>query len=135
MEQGQGETRGHENVAVAVWTVPSVAVASAMMVAFPVPYAVAIPPGAPGFTAPLSLLTVKMLGSEESHVTVLVRSLTYGAVEKVPMARKFPVPCKLATEMLLGITVSEIRGSGSGVDVVVMTAGVVSGTTVLSGFV
>jgi hypothetical protein len=76
MEQGQGETRGHENVAVAVWTVRSAAVASAMMVASPVPYAVTIPPGEPGFTIVLSLLTVKVLGSEESQVTELVRSLT-----------------------------------------------------------
>jgi hypothetical protein len=83
----------------------------------------------------LSLLTGKKLGKEESQVTVLVRSLTYGGDENVPMARKFPVPCRLSTVRLLGTTASESRGSGAGADVVVMMVGGTADTTVVSGFV
>ncbi len=79
-------------------------------------------------------LTGKTLGRSESQVTELVRSLTVGAVEYVPIARKFPVSCKLPTVILLGIMVSESRGSGAGVDVVVTVAGGAE-TTVPSWFV
>ena len=92
------------------------------------------PPEAPGFAGSEFVLTGKTLGIEESQVTEFVRSLTFGVVENVPMARKFPVPCKLRTVRLLGIMESESRGSGAGVDVVVMVAGGAD-TTVLSGFV
>lgn len=61
------------------------------------------------------VLTGKTLGVEESQVTVLVRSLTYGAVEKVPIARNCPVACKFPTEMELGMMLSESRGSGAAV--------------------
>ena len=64
------------NVAVAVCMVPSVAVASAMIVAPPFPYAVTRPPGAPGFAGVEAESTGKELGNEESQVTELVRSLT-----------------------------------------------------------
>jgi hypothetical protein len=73
------------------------------------------------------------LGAAETQVTELVRSLTCGLVEYVPMARKFPVPCKLPTVILLGIMVSESSGSGAAVDVTVTVA--VADTTLESGFV
>jgi hypothetical protein len=74
------------------------------------------------------------LGSEEIQLTELVRSLTVGGVEYVPIARKFPVSCRLPTAIALGIMVSESRGSGAGVEVVVIVAGS-AGTIVLSAFV
>ena len=74
------------------------------------------------------------MGSVEIHVTESVRSRTCGEFENVPIARKFPVPCKLRTVMLDGIMVSESRGSGAAVDVTVMVAGDAD-TTVPSGFV
>jgi hypothetical protein len=55
-----------------------------------------------------------MSGNEERQVTEFVRSLTYGAAENVPNARKFPVSCKLPTVIELGMIVSESRGSGAG---------------------
>jgi hypothetical protein len=53
----------------------------------------------------------KTLGKEEIQISEgeFVRSLTNGAVENVPIARNCPVPCKLPTEILLGITVRERR--------------------------
>jgi hypothetical protein len=76
------------NVAVAVCIDPVVgSVASAMIVVFPLPYAVTIPPGAPGFGGVEFVLTGKTLGAAESQVTELVRSLTVGGVENVPIAR------------------------------------------------
>jgi hypothetical protein len=78
--------------------------------------------------------TGKISGSVEIQVTALVRSLTCGEVENVPIARKFPVPCKLRTLMLDGIMVSESIGSGAAVAVTVMVAGDAD-TTVPSGFV
>jgi hypothetical protein len=79
------------------------------------------------------VLTGKTFGVEEIQVTELVRSLTCGEVENVPSARKFPVSCRLPTVIMLGIMVSESRGSGAGVDVTVTF--VVADTTLLSGFV
>jgi hypothetical protein len=73
------------------------------------------------------VLTGKTLGSEESHVTEFVRSRTVGAVEKVPIAMKFPVSCKLPTLIELGIMVSDSRGSGAG-DEVTSTVAVASAT-------
>jgi hypothetical protein len=57
------------------------------------------------------VLTGKTLGKEEIQVTVgeFVRSLTYGAVENVPIARNCPVPCKLPTARELGMISSERR--------------------------
>jgi hypothetical protein len=49
------------------------------------------------------------------------------------MARKFPVPCKLPTVILVGIIVSE--SSGSGAAVAVTTTVAVADTTLASGFV
>jgi hypothetical protein len=129
-----GRTRGQLNVAVAVWIDPVVgSVASAMMTADPFPYAVTTPPGAAGFGGVELVLTGKTLGSEESQVTELVRSLTVGAVEYVPIARKFPVSCKLPTEIVLGIMMSESRGSGAAVSETLTVAVAVS--TLLSGLV
>jgi hypothetical protein len=87
-----------------------------MMVAPPLPYAVATPAVAPTGCAALSFeLTGKTSGAEERQVTELVRSLTYGAAEKVPNARKFPVSCKFPTVIEFGMMVSESRGSGAAV--------------------
>jgi hypothetical protein len=110
-------------VAVAVWIVPSVLVASAMMVAPPLPYAVTIPAEAPVFPPEL-VSTGKTLGKVEIQVSVgeFVRSLTYGAVENVPIAKNCPDPCKLRTVSEFGIIVSESRGSGAGVEVTVTEA-------------
>jgi hypothetical protein len=58
---------------------------------------------------PVLVLTGKILGAEESHVTELVTSLTVGEVEYVPIARKFPVSCKFPTVIVLGIMVSESK--------------------------
>jgi hypothetical protein len=113
--------------------VPSAAVASAIITAVPLPKAVTIPPGAPGFTAELSELTGKTSGSADSQVTELVRSRTKGAEANVPIARKLPVSCKLPTVIVLGIIVSESRGSGGAVDVTVTLA--VAETILPSGFV
>lgn len=79
------------------------------------------------------LLTGKTLGKEESQVTEFVRSLTVGGVENVPIARKFPVSCRLPTVMLLGIMVSESSGSGAAVSVTVTVPA--AETTLLSEFV
>jgi hypothetical protein len=83
---------------------------------------VTTPPGAPGFVELELVLTGKTSGKEESQVTELVRSRTVGEVEKVPMARKFPVSCKLPTVIVLGIMVSESKGSGAGEDVTLTIA-------------
>jgi hypothetical protein len=88
---------------------------------------VTIPAVAPE-VPPEFVLTGKELGKEESQVTELVRSLTYGAVENVPIARKFPVSSKLPTVSEPGIIVSETRGSAAGVFVTVTDAGVASTT-------
>jgi hypothetical protein len=77
-------------------------------------------------------LTGKTSGAEDSQVTVFVRSLTYGTVENVPTARKFPVSCKLPTVITGGMIVSESRGSGAAVRETVTAA--VFDTTVPSGF-
>jgi hypothetical protein len=57
------------------------------------------------------LLTGKTLGVAEIQVNVgeLVRSLTVGELENVPIARNCPVSCKLPTVIELGIMVSETR--------------------------
>jgi hypothetical protein len=111
--QGQGRTKGQLKVAVAVCIEPP-EVASAMMTVPPVPYAVTIPAEAPVFP-PVLVLTGKELGKVEIQVTELVRSLTYGAVENVPIAKNCPDPCKLSTVSALGRIVSDTRGSGGGV--------------------
>ena len=61
------------------------------------------PPGA----ALLLLVTGKAFGSDVIQVTELVRSLTVGAVEKVPIARYCPLSPKLPNTIELGIMVSE----------------------------
>ena len=76
---------------------------------------------------------VGLAGAEESQVTEFVRSLTVGEVEYVPIARKFPVSCKLPTVILPGIMMSESRGSGAAVSVTATVA--VADTTLASGFV
>ena len=76
------------NVAVAVCIVPSLLVASAIITALPLPIAVTVPALDPGVPAVL-VFTGKLLGMVEIHVSVgeLVRSLTVGVVENVPIAR------------------------------------------------
>src|ERR1039458_1102029 len=92
LEQGHGKTRGQAKVAVAVCIdCVVVSVASAMITAFPAAYAVTVPAAAPGLGGVELVSTGKDSGREESQVTELVRSLTFGEVENVPMARKFPV--------------------------------------------
>jgi hypothetical protein len=61
------------------------------------------PPGG----ALLLLVTGYLFGSEVSQVTELVRSLTVGAVEKVPIARNCPVSPKVPKTIPLGMMVSE----------------------------
>lgn len=132
-----GRTRGQLKVAVAVWIVPSLEVASAMMVVPPLPYAVTIPAEAPVFP-PVLVSTGNILGKAEIQVTESVRSRSYGALEKVPIAKNCPVPCKLRTESELGMIVSESRGSGAGVEVTVTDAVAVTtllGLPPLAGFV
>jgi hypothetical protein len=95
-----------------------------MMAALPFPHALATPP----FWLPdvgaalLFVVTGKTLGADVIHVAVFVRSRTYGGLEKVPIARNCPVPCKLLRPMELGITVSESRSCGAAVRVVVSVA-------------
>src|ERR1700733_7315610 len=74
-----------------------------------------------------------MSGNEERQVTEFVRSLTYGAAENVPKARKFPVSCRLPTLSELGMIVSESSGSGAGVLETATVA--VPDTTLPSAFV
>jgi hypothetical protein len=78
-------------------------------------------------------LTGKTSGAEERQATEFVRSLTYGAAENVPNARKFPVSCKLPTVIELGMIVSESRGSGAAVSETATAA--VFDTTLPSAFV
>ncbi len=73
---GLGSTSGQLNVAVAVWIDPSTAVASAMIVALPLPNALATPAFSCPWLEPLFVLTGKTFGADVSHLTVLVRSLT-----------------------------------------------------------
>lgn len=75
--QGHGKTKGQLKVAVAVWIEGLVPpeLASAMMVAPPVPYAVTIPADAPVFP-PVLVSTGKIFGKEDIQVTESVRSLT-----------------------------------------------------------
>lgn len=129
-----GRTSGQEKVAVAVCTVPVVAsVASAMMVASPLPKALATP----AFDLPcepeLLVVTGKTLGVEDNHVTVLVRSRVVGSVVNVPIARNCPVACRLPTVIALGMMVSERSGDGAGVKVTARDA--VAVTTLPSLFV
>ena len=104
-----GRTKGQATVADAVAIDPLLSVASAVMVAVPVPQAVTTPP----FSVPppgallLLLVTGNTFGAEVTQVTELVRSLTVGVVENVPIARNCPLACKLLNEILLGIMVSE----------------------------
>jgi hypothetical protein len=74
---------------------------------------VTIPAVAPGFP-PVLLLTGKTLGVAESQVRVgeLVRSLMVGAAENVPIARNWPLPCKLPTVIELGIMARDSRVPG-----------------------
>jgi hypothetical protein len=55
----------------------------------------------------LLLVTGKTFGADVNQVTELVRSLTVGAVENVPIARNCPLSCKLPKTIPLGIMVSE----------------------------
>ena len=68
-----------------------------------------------------------------SRCTEFVRSLTYGTVENVPIARNCPVSCKFPTVIELGIMVSESRGSAGAVFETATLA--VFDTTLPSGFV
>jgi hypothetical protein len=104
------------------------------MFALPLAYAVTSPAVAPEFP-PEFESTGKSLGKLEIQVVVgeLVRSLTYGAVENVPIARNCPVSCKLSTVIELGMIVSESKGSGGEVSETEMLA--VLDTTVPSVFV
>jgi hypothetical protein len=140
---GFGRARRQLKVAVAVCIVPSTLVASAMMVAEPLAKAVTIPAVAPthGVVAggvvgghPFEF-TGKLLGKEEIHLSEesFVRSLTYGTVEKVPIARNCPVSKISPTEITLGTTVNESRGSGAVVSETAMVA--VEVTTLPSGLV
>jgi hypothetical protein len=119
-----GRTSGQSKVAVAVWIDPVVgSVASAIIVADPVPYAVTTPPGAAGLAVlqfgvvigqgTLFVLTGKEFGNDDIHVTELVRSRTFGDVENVPMAIKFPVSCRLPTVRSFGIMLNDKSGSGA----------------------
>jgi hypothetical protein len=119
-----GSTNGQLKVAVAVWIEPvATSVASAIIVAPPVPYAVTIPALAPPLGLPVPLVfTGKTLGADVSHVTEFVRSLTEGGVEYEPMARNCPWSRRLPTVIEAGTMVSESRGSGAGVKVTLTVA-------------
>jgi hypothetical protein len=65
------------------------------------PFSVPAPP------VTLLLVTGKRFGSDECQVTELVRSLTVGDVENVPIARYCPLSPKLPNTIELGIMVSE----------------------------
>ncbi len=84
-----------------------------MMVAEPLPNALATP----AFSLPCELdvlvLIGNVFGAEESQVTVLVRSLTLGVVENVPIARNWPVSFNSPTLIEPGIMVSDSSGSGA----------------------
>src|SRR5271167_4469973 len=84
---------------------------------------------------PELVLTGKTLGNAEIQVRLgeFVRSLTKGAVAYVPIARNCPVSCKLPTDTVLGIMVSESRGSGAAVSETVTVP--VFDTTLPSAFV
>jgi hypothetical protein len=102
------------------------------MVVEPVPEAVTIPALALG-VPPELVLTGNADGNDEIQVVPgeLVRSLTYGTVENVPIARNWPVSCRSPTESEAGMMVSESSGSGRVVVETVTGADVV--TTVPSG--
>jgi hypothetical protein len=55
----------------------------------------------------LLVVTGNTFGAEVNQVTELVRSLTVGAVENVPIARNCPLSCKLPKTIPLGMMVSE----------------------------
>jgi hypothetical protein len=104
--------------------VPSLPVASAMMVAFPAAQALATPP----FCEPevgdalLFVVTGKAFGADVIHVAELVRSRTYGGVANVPIARNCPEAFKFPTSIELGMIVSESRSCGAAVSEVVRAA-------------
>ena len=52
-------------------------------------------------------MTGNTFGAEVSHLTELVRSLTVGAVENVPIAKNCPLWVKLPKTIPLGMMVSE----------------------------
>jgi hypothetical protein len=52
-------------------------------------------------------VTGKIFGAEVSHLTELVRSLTVGALENVPIARNWPLEVKLPKTIPLGMMVSD----------------------------
>jgi hypothetical protein len=64
-------------------------------------------PGALPDPAPLLLVIGYRFGADVSQVTELVRSLTVGAVEKVPIARNCPLAPKSPKSIPLGMMVSE----------------------------
>src|SRR5690348_9825827 len=85
-------------------------VASAMISPLPCPYAVTIPAVVPELAAPVPfVLTGNIFGNAEIQLTELVRSLTVGELEKVPIARNWPVPCRLSTVTELGMIESQSR--------------------------
>jgi hypothetical protein len=96
-------------VAEAVAIDPLLSVASAVMVAPPLPQALTTPPFCvpPPAAVLLLLVTGKTFGADVIQVTEFVRSLTVGAVENVPIARNCPVSCRSRTPSVLGMMVSE----------------------------
>jgi hypothetical protein len=105
-----------------------------MMVADPLAYAVTMPALALG-VPPVLVFTGKESGKEDIQVVFgsFVRSRTNGTSENVPIARNWPVSCRLPTVSELGTMVSESSGSGAAVTEMLIVALAV--TTVLSGFV
>jgi hypothetical protein len=55
----------------------------------------------------LLVVTGKTFGAEVNQVTELVRSLTVGAVENVPIARNCPLSPRVPKTIPLGMMVSE----------------------------
>jgi len=69
-----------------------------------------IPAVVPDAAAPVPFVLIgKMLGAPEIQLTEFVRSLTVGADANVPIARNWPVPCRLLTVTALGMIESESR--------------------------
>ena len=85
-------------------------VASAIITSDPLPYAVTMPAVVPEAAAPVPFeLIGKMFGAPEIQLTEFVRSLTVGADANVPIARYWPVPCRLFTVTEFGMMESESR--------------------------
>jgi hypothetical protein len=69
-----------------------------------------MPAVVPELAAPVPFVLMgKMFGAPETQLTEFVRSLTVGADANVPMARYWPVPCRLLTVTELGMMESDSR--------------------------